>query len=432
MGSGVILWQSDSLLFKILNRVLFKESERREVIVRALAVTVLISLTIAARTALFSEDLIHDVILNHPLYLSAIAQEEAAEKGVDKEYLRYFPMNAGLSADTYGSLMDPDLNYTLGININYTFFDPDINSSIMSQKILLMAAGEYNKSLYLQLKYRILKLLVQYRGALSREQLARENYASLNEYTEKIRQRFKGSDLSRSELSYAESVLYKNRAQIIEAGEYREKILHMFRSETGQDVTDEWFAIRVPFEILTEEQILKRVAEHPETVQARLLVDQVKSLRDNYKGNSSPLFKVSASVKYPFSLSSSWQAGVDVTIPLYGIVYDGYVYEEYSLEIESREKQFEHMIRERISLVKTTSDRIQSIGEKLEVYRQAMAFAEESYQGVLTESRAGVRTVFDVIESRNSLWALKKEIAGFEMELNLARLEYSFFSGGLQ
>lgn len=399
---------------------------------RALAVTVLISLTIAARTALFSEDLIHDVILNHPLYLSAIAQEEAAEKGVDKEYLRYFPMNAGLSADTYGSLMDPDLNYTLGININYTFFDPDINSSIMSQKILLMAAGEYNKSLYLQLKYRILKLLVQYRGALSREQLARENYASLNEYTEKIRQRFKGSDLSRSELSYAESVLYKNRAQIIEAGEYREKILHMFRSETGQDVTDEWFAIRVPFEILTEEQILKRVAEHPETVQARLLVDQVKSLRDNYKGNSSPLFKVSASVKYPFSLSSSWQAGVDVTIPLYGIVYDGYVYEEYSLEIESREKQFEHMIRERISLVKTTSDRIQSIGEKLEVYRQAMAFAEESYQGVLTESRAGVRTVFDVIESRNSLWALKKEIAGFEMELNLARLEYSFFSGGLQ
>ena len=61
------------------------------------------------------------IITEHPLYLSAVAQINSIEAGIDKEQLLYLPLKGSASINTFGSIVDPSINFSLGVNLNYPF-----------------------------------------------------------------------------------------------------------------------------------------------------------------------------------------------------------------------------------------------------------------------------------------------------------------------
>lgn len=391
---------------------------------KALAVT-LISIT----TILYVNSVdIEYVIQNHPLYLSADAQVEAARIGLDKEYVFYYPFDGNLEIENSSLVSDTKLNLAIGFSLSYTIFNPDMTKRLESKKVLIETSKEYRESIYQLLKYKINKLALNYHSSKKIYEQSVVNYKSIENYTEKLQERFNSRDLSKSEIAYAESILFKNKAILIDSKEVVEKSLRFLNMELGTDSEDP--QLYPEFDSIKQIDINRVILEDPKIKQVTLVILNAKENILLTKTNTIPDVTLTTSVTYPLDSDLYWKAGVDVSIPMFGIKYDNHTKAEYKEELRTKENQLELLIREKKNRLENIINRIESVTEKLILYRSSLKLSQTSLEGILIEANAGVRTVFDVIDATNNLSEIKKYIVESENELELLKLDYTYQIGG--
>lgn len=393
---------------------------------RVLAVT-LISITSFINLSSLNID---NIILNHPLYLSADAQVEAAKIGLEKEYMFYYPFDGNLELENNSYINNPEMNMTIGFSLSYKVFNPDMTKNLKNKEVIIKTSEEYRESIYQLLNYKINRLVLLYRNSLKIYEQTKTNYESIESYTLKLKERFTTGDLSKSEMSFAESVLYKNKAILIDSEDAVKKSLRLLSSETGTDNLQT--EIEHEFDIKMDDDIEKIIMNDPQVKQLSLVLINTRNNIGLTRSNTIPDITVKTSVNFPIDSESYWNAGVDISIPMFGIKYDSYIRDEYRKEIDNKESQLEVLVREKRSRIENTSKRIESVTEKLKLYRTSLQLSQTSLNGILAEAKAGVRTVFDVIETTNSVSDISKYIIESENELSLLKLEYIYLTGGLK
>lgn len=370
------------------------------------------------------------IILNHPLYLSADAQVEAARIGLEKEYMLYYPFDGNLEFENSTLINNPDLNMTIGFSLSYKIFNPDMTKNLNGKELIIKTSEEYRESIYQLLNFKINRLVLIYKNSLKIYEQTKKNYESIESYTLKLKERFTTGDLSKSEISFAESVLYKNKAILVDSKDAVNKSLRLLYSETGTDNIQPFIEHKI--ERNKDDDIEKIVMNDPQVKQLSLLLINTRNNIRLTRSNTIPDIIVKTSVNFPLDSDSYWNAGVDISIPMFGIKYDNYIREEYRREVKNKENQLEVLLREKKSRIENTLKRIDSVTEKLKLYRTSLKLSQTSLDGILIEAKAGVRTVFDVIEATNSLSDINKYIIDSENELALLKLEYKYLTGGLK
>ncbi len=369
------------------------------------------------------------IITEHPLYLSAVAQINSIEAGIDKEQLLYLPLKGSASINTFGSIVDPSINFSLGVNLNYPLLKYEEKNSYVSKYKILESSKQYKRNIYQSLKYNIYKLILDYIINKRMHNLAVENFTSIENYTKLIEKRFTGSDISKSEKAYAESILLKNKAVIIDSEFYVKKSLSQYSKETGEILDPEIDIEMLGLTYKKDLNYLNIIQNNPEILQMKLQIDNTIFLSENITNNSYPQVNLKAGLKFPFDTSSSWQLGADITFPIYGIVYDSITKKEYEYDITSKVEQMNSLIKNKKSNIELLNEKISNIELKKDIYQESLNQSQIYLDGVLIESKAGVSTVFDVIDAKNSLAAIKKYIVESENDLFRAKLEYMYLTG---
>ena len=370
---------------------------------------------------------IETLVKQHPVYRQNITDYESTKYNISSIKIRKLPLNANISTKTFGAIIDPEFNYSIGVDINYLINNPDLHKElILSEQDLLIKTYKL-KTVYEQINYKMTKLALDYISSQNIKKHVINSYESINSYTKKVADRFNSGDLSKSEKLFADSVLLKNKASLIDA-EFIEKItLEQFFKELGQEVNKEIILLFVNQIYSVKNILLKNNSLNIMELEYK----KSKMAQELTKGYSTPKVSLSGLVKYPFNTSTSWQFGINVSVPIFGKKLDDNIRNEYSFNIESLQLQSNRLKNEIKNNIALIDNKIININNKLELYKEALKVSKLSLDGILIESNAGVRTVFDVISANNSLADIEQIIIEQENELLYLYLEKAYITGGL-
>lgn len=366
---------------------------------------------------------IDKIIKDHPDYKSFLSTVALTQNNIETLEAGNFPLDGGISLSTYGQLYEPSFNYSIGVSTDYTLFnnrDDLLNASFNSVELAEVSLLEKYESI----KYQLLYLLIQYIHARNFYEITEDSYQSIESYTKKVDSKYNKGDLSKSEMLFADSVLLKNKSSLLDAAYTVSEAKRYFENYSKVKIDE-----NILFEDLGIHAIYDSYKETITSNEMLLDIEKLKLEKELSLKFNIPEVTLSGGIKFPLDLSTSWQLSLSTDISFMDNKIDSLKDEELTLLINSETillEDYQNSIKNNRDLL---ISRIKMINEKLDIYRQSLQISESSLEGVLIESNAGTRTVFDVINAQNSISDTKSLILNSQEEIELLQLELFRISG---